>query len=533
MNKIKVLFFIIVIAMISVSFSCSNGADESGEDTNEGNSSSEKPNSNPEELSIILQPVEVATNTTLTINTSITTSGNVTKVVYKKNGSENAKTLLADTEAIDITENVKTTGKFVISATSEESGNGIYTIAASDDIGCVKTVQIAVNQFDFTPPDLINSLSANYSDIEKTVTLNWTNPVTTDFDHVEIIYTYNDGNTDSQKSSAELVRNASTKVFSVKAGNEASAITYKYFIYSVDGLGNKSLAVVKEVSVIRYQFHETVEYLHAGTDGTAGITGTYVLFGDWPQTIKANNIEINTTQTMTKGGFTYYLGSDQNWYVECVENAYADGYTYSDGTSIAKKNVNSSKYFKVEPIKWRVLNPNPVDGEKKVLLAEKCLTANIKFSNALKNNYADSDVRKYLNCISDNTGFLKSAFTTTAINKIADTLVKNDLESTTDTENNFICDDTNDKILLLSAYEIVNSAYGFSSNKNSTDNTRIREGTDYAKANYLASYNSWFLRSPSKTMDQWCWQVKGNGTVHNNISCSSNERGIVPALCLK
>ena len=29
-----------------------------------------------------------------------------------------------------------------------------------------------------------------------------------------------------------------------------------------------------------YQFHSTVTYLDAGTDGTAGINGTYCLFGD-------------------------------------------------------------------------------------------------------------------------------------------------------------------------------------------------------------------------------------------------------------
>ena len=62
-----------------------------------------------------------------------------------------------------------------------------------------------------------------------------------------------------------------------------------------------------ENNPIEYQFHETVEYLPAGTDGTAGTTGTYVLFGDWPQTIKAQNVEIDTTRTMTRGGFTFYL----------------------------------------------------------------------------------------------------------------------------------------------------------------------------------------------------------------------------------
>lgn len=624
MNKIKVLFFIIVIAMISVSFSCSNGADESGaktetvkeqpadtgkedsgddksgEDTkegdsssedskesdeedsssgdskenNDGDSSSEKPNSNPEELSIILQPVEVATNTTLTINTSITTSGNVTKVVYKKNGSENAKTLLADTEAIDITENVKTSGKFVISATSEESGNGVYTIAASDDVGRRETVQITVNQFDFTPPDLVTALSADYSNIDNTVTLNWTNPETFDFDHVEIIYTFNDGNTDSQESTAVIVRDISNKVFIVKNGNEVSAKTYKYYVYSVDMLGNKSEATIKSIAVVEgastgYQFHETVEYLPEGTDGTAGTTGTYVLFGDWPQTIKANNIEIDTTQTITRGDFTYYLGSDQNWYVSQDDNAYEIGYVYSDGTTVGKYPNNSTKYFKVEPIKWRILNPNPVDGEKRILLAEKCLVARQTFdpgnSRTLNgqtiygNNYRYSNIRAYLNAtvneyvttkfgeniptyelVYKNKGFLYSAFTVSAIDKIADTLVKNDLESTGDVSNTYICEDTRDKIFLPSFLEMNNTEYGFSENE-----TRIREATDYAKARGMKlTEGGWLLRSPSRSSASGIYRVNSDGGFYSNnfqttapISWESGTGmkyayAIVPALCL-
>ena len=623
MNKIKVLFFIIVIAMISVSFSCSNGADESGaktetvkeqpadtgkedsgddksgEDTkegdsssedskesdeedsssgdskenNDGDSSSEKPNSNPEELSIILQPVEVATNTTLTINTSITTSGNVTKVVYKKNGSENAKTLLADTEAIDITENVKTSGKFVISATSEESGNGVYTIAASDDVGRRETVQITVNQFDFTPPDLVTALSADYSNIDNTVTLNWTNPETFDFDHVEIIYTFNDGNTDSQESTADIVRDDSGKVFIVKAGNEASAKSYKYFIYSVDVLGNKSEAATKRVSVIEgasigYKFHETVEYLPEGTDGTAGTTGTYVLFVDWPQTIKAENITIDTNSKMTMGGFTYYLGSDENWYVECLENA-REGGSYSDGTPIASLSKNSTKYFKVEPIKWRVLNSDSVEGEKKILLAENCLIANIPYYGSQDNrslnedtiypsNYKYSNVRAYLNGVQNQfiidggiedsnnmdwtgNGFLQSAFTNSAISKISDTSVKNDLDSTGDKSNSYICDNTKDKIFLPSVQEMTNTEYDFnptrSNDESSYDAKRIRVATDYAKANNMNITRSpfYFLRSPCYLPGYYgksCWIITNeNGRIAFDY-VNKPDRGIIPALCL-
>ena len=61
------------------------------------------------------------------------------------------------------------------------------------------------------------------------------------------------------------------------------------------------------------------------------------------------------------GSMTYYLGSDSNYYAKCRENAYVTDYTdntYSNGDTVAKAGDNSTKYFKVEPIKWRVLNPS-------------------------------------------------------------------------------------------------------------------------------------------------------------------------------
>ena len=106
------------------------------------------------------------------------------------------------------------------------------------------------------------------------------------------------------------------------------------------------------------------------------------------------------------GSMTYYLGSDSNYYAKCWENASDDGYTYSDGTAVAQRSANSTKYFKVEPIKWRVLNPNA--DTNKILLAESILTANIPYYGSTSNrtlnettiyanNYKYSNIRAYLN----------------------------------------------------------------------------------------------------------------------------------------
>ena len=42
-----------------------------------------------------------------------------------------------------------------------------------------------------------------------------------------------------------------------------------------------------------YYKENPINQLSAGTDGTAGTSATYVEFGLWPQTIKADNVTIN------------------------------------------------------------------------------------------------------------------------------------------------------------------------------------------------------------------------------------------------
>ena len=234
-----------------------------------------------------------------------------------------------------------------------------------------------------------------------------------------------------------------------------------------------------------YQFHSTVTYLAAGTDGSAGTEATYCTFGDWPQTIKESSVTVDETKSVTMGSMTYYLGSDSNYYAKCTENAYPHNYiTYSNGDTVATAYANSEKYFKVEPITWRVLNPS-ASGDK-ILVAESILTANVQYYGSSDNrtlneatvyasNYKYSNIRAYLNgtknqFVTDggtgtefdvdwtNKGFLQTAFTSSAQSLIATTTVDNSEDSTEDAGNNYgktsryACDNTEDKIFLLCKY---------------------------------------------------------------------------------
>ena len=120
--------------------------------------------------------------------------------------------------------------------------------------------------------------------------------------------------------------------------------------------------------------------LPAGTDGSVGTSGTYVLFGDWPQTIMAAGVTVDESKIAIVGAHTYYKGSDGAWYMKLLENGEASnsegpgGFRYSDNTRVKNKYAKSYRYYKVEPIKWRVLTSNYNGSGKKLLLAEAALT---------------------------------------------------------------------------------------------------------------------------------------------------------------
>ena len=156
------------------------------------------------------------------------------------------------------------------------------------------------------------------------------------------------------------------------------------------------------VDVASYQFTETVEDYEypAGESGTM-TGGTYKKFGDWPQTIKEEGVEIGAG-TLVRGGLTYYVGNDGNYYVKAEENACDAGYKYSDDSEVKQKDEGSSpstQWFKVEPIVWRELTTSyklPPEGGNALLLAEKILTGGIKWADS-SNNYKESYIRQWLN----------------------------------------------------------------------------------------------------------------------------------------
>lgn len=82
-----------------------------------------------------------------------------------------------------------------------------------------------------------------------------------------------------------------------------------------------------------------------------------VEFGDWPQTKKLESVTVGKEVTLVNG-WECYVGSDLGYYVKVKATPYeiaGSKYTFSDSSEITK---NSDYYFKMEPIKWRVLTNN-------------------------------------------------------------------------------------------------------------------------------------------------------------------------------
>lgn len=128
----------------------------------------------------------------------------------------------------------------------------------------------------------------------------------------------------------------------------------------------------KPESLIRYASTPYTE-LPAGTNGSAGISSSYVLFGDWPQSMKSASVTVDEAHVALLGSHAYFKGSDGNWYYKTVDSSYLrkDLSSLRTNMGLTFPFEDSVRYFKVEPIKWRILSGR--ENGRKLLQAENPL----------------------------------------------------------------------------------------------------------------------------------------------------------------
>ncbi len=268
----------------------------------------------------------------------------------------------------------------------------------------------------------------------------------------------------------------------------------------------------------------------------------YIYFGEYPQSLKTADVTITET-TDSRG---YYLGSDGCYYAKVTARPKGTNYSFANGETITNNGVY---YFKVEPIRWRILFEE--NGEA-FLLCDSIIanmayqssyytignfdytTANGAPEGTFANNYEYSEVRAWLN-----NAFYENAFSALEQSAILTTTVDNSVASTGYTDNLCACNDTEDKVFLLSYAEATSVGYGFSSSP-SNDEARYMVTSDYSRATgaYMSPFSStygngyWWLRSPDDVYTLNAFRVSNSGPV-SDYFVHRTEYGVVPALRIR
>ena len=231
--------------------------------------------------------------------------------------------------------------------------------------------------------------------------------------------------------------------------------------------------------------------------------------------------------------FTQYRPSD-------IENESAPNTSQQDNNGYF---INEVYWFKYEKIEWDILFES--EGEK-LIIANLILDSQYYYPSSSNhvfehnggegyvNNYELSYVRKFLN----------DDFYNTAFNKIQKELIQVTELNNSDNAGVFACNNTNDKIFLLSYSE----AFEFYEN----DESRKAHGTDYAIAqglivHYKEGNSPWILRTPIDTNDGVESTIYGVSYIHgvcedgsvtytngnNRILINRNHNGLRPVCWVK
>ena len=246
--------------------------------------------------------------------------------------------------------------------------------------------------------------------------------------------------------------------------------------------------------------------------------GKYVYFGEYPQTIKANNVTIKSKTPDANG---YYRGSDGARYYKHTVNIDFEflGYSEEDWKAYHFAELSNGHmfsygeelYFKVEKIRWRVLSKSndtyflmcdsviensgyemnyevDYDGFYKTDKNGLWLFEEDGETKIRLNNYKHSDVRSFLN-----NEFYNIAFSEKQKSKIQLTEVDNSAGTTIDPTEQYVCENTYDYVFPPSYVDMINPEYGFNPDPSAQDINRSLNPSDYAKALGVLTITAEFL----------------------------------------
>ncbi len=305
-------------------------------------------------------------------------------------------------------------------------------------------------------------------------------------------------------------------------------------------------------------------YTRVDANGNKSSSGGYIQFGVYPQS-KVENVTLAETLNARAGGlptasapgnwtsYAYYANSaspetaedavDYMWYIDVTEgdNSYRGVYftayrpyatsvsnlaneSYQDDNGYEKNKIH---WFLYEPILWKITDENKgvatlvcetlIDGHEYYNSVEE----RTKEGTAIHaNNYAESDIRRWLN-----DTFYQTAFSRAQKVLIKKQTVQNGLESTGYLENAYVCENTEDYVYLLSYQEMLSFFSESEKAKKKPTDYALSQGV-YADASGMGY---WWLRSPCNSSAILAHRIGCDGTLGKN-SVEYSMYGICPML---
>lgn len=363
---------------------------------------------------------------------------------------------------------------------------------------------------------------------------------------------YNHGEEVPQSGNYSLSYVLSDKIGYIQFTADMPAGTYMAHVTGVSE--GRKYGASFEVKVVKNQVkdfdtdpsvnHKTPARTYGG--GSGGSSATYIYLGDYPQTLKADDVEVYNVSSnkKTRGTLAFYPGSDGNWYAQ-----------------------KSSKWYKLEPIKWRVLTKSYKDSNGNdvwLLLSEKILDAETFFNYYSRSgssssyyaascyyfsiarafldatSYLDSDCstdnREYQNYTTDNSGksFRIRALRGAPLKPVSlpntEAAVKREDGTGSSPSSSALGAVTyrNASAFILSRQEATRTYYDFNGGEGA-DPARVRTATDWAEASGATS-GKWVTRSMSSSSS--CYGYDSTGAEITCSVTSGSKAGLVPAICI-
>lgn len=275
-----------------------------------------------------------------------------------------------------------------------------------------------------------------------------------------------------------------------------------------EGTEAKVNCFIEDADVYLYNYGDYLNLVIYGPDENI------IQFGYYPQSLVTDTeliSNLNSLDETNMDPYGYYQYGNER-YAKLIANYNA---SFPSGTQV---NQGDTCWFLFQPINWRIVE---FSNGKYTLLSDLLLDVSDYYSiysgtdeqGKYANDYEHSYVRSFLN-----SGFYSVAFSLAERQKIVSTEIDNSTESTNNNMNPYACQNTTDKVSIMSFADLTNIDYGFAIGTEYS-NTRTCRFSDYAMMKMgtqgAPDVGQYWTRSPYATASDCVNIVNDSGQLTN------------------